>query len=144
MTIVKGRNFSSELLPDKQGTAFIINESLARKLGFDDPIGKKFRNGGRDWGEIVGVVHDFNYSSLHDAIEPILFYPSRNYLLELSVKINGKNIPATLKFLESKWAAYDPDHIFRYSLLDKIGQFYSKEEDSGRLVILFSFISIFL
>jgi len=145
MSIVNGRNFSPELIPDKQGTAFIINESLARKLGFDDPIGKRFRNGGTQWGEIIGVVRDFNYSSLHDAIEPILFYPSRNYLLGISVKIDGNNIPSTLKFLESKWAAYDPGHLFRYSFLDKtIGQFYTKEEDSGRLIILFACISIFL
>ena len=145
MAIVRGRDFSSDFALDKQGTAFIINESLARKLGYENPIGKKFRNGGTGWGEIVGVVRDFNYSSLHDAIEPILFYPSRDYLNEISVKISGSNIPATLKFLESKWNIYNPDHPFRYSFLDKtIGQFYTKEEDSRRLIILFSVISIFL
>jgi putative ABC transport system permease protein len=145
MAIVRGRNFSSDFALDKQGTAFIINESLARKLGYENPIGKKFRNGGTGWGEIVGVVRDFNYSSLHDAIEPILFYPSRDYLNEISVKISGSNIPATLKFLESKWNIYNPDHPFRYSFLDKtIGQFYTKEEDSRRLIIMFSVISIFL
>jgi|WetSurMetagenome_2_1015567.scaffolds.fasta_scaffold05966_4 putative ABC transport system permease protein len=145
MKIVKGRNFSPDLTPDKQGTAFIINESLARKLGFDDPIGKKFRNGGTQWGEIIGVVSDFNYTSLHDAIEPILFYPSRNYLLGISVKISGSNIPETMKFLETKWAVYSPGHLFRYSFLDKtIEQLYTKEEDSGRLIILFACISIFL
>jgi putative ABC transport system permease protein len=145
MRIVKGRNFSSELSPDKQGTSFIINEALARKLGYDDPIGRKFRNGGTQWGEIIGVVSDFNFSSLHDAIEPILFYPSRNYLLTLSVKIDGNNIPAALRLLESKWAVYNPDHLFSYSFLDKnIGQFYTKEEDAGRLIILFSVISVFL
>jgi putative ABC transport system permease protein len=145
MAVVQGRNFSSDLTLDKQGTAFIINESLAKKLDYENPVGKKFRNGETGWGEIIGVVRDFNYSSLHDAIEPILFYPSKNYLLEISIKINGSNMPATLKFLESKWAAYNPNRSFQYSFLDKtIEQFYTKEEDARRLIILFSAISIFL
>jgi putative ABC transport system permease protein len=145
MAVVQGRNFSSDLTLDKQGTAFIINESLAKKLDYENPVGKKFRNGETGWGEIIGVVRDFNYSSLHDAIEPILFYPSKNYLLEISIKINGSNMPATLKFLESKWAAYNPNRSFQYSFLDKtIEQFYTKEEDARRLIILFSALSIFL
>jgi putative ABC transport system permease protein len=145
MEIVNGRGFSPDLTPDKQGTAFIINESLAKKLDYKNPVGKKFRNGETGWGEIVGVVKDFNYSSLHDAIEPILFYPSRNYLFEISIKTIGSNLPATLKFLESKWAVYNPDHTFRYSFLNKtIEQLYTKEEDARRLIILFSAVSIFL
>ena len=145
MEIVNGRDFSLDLALDKQGTAFIINESLAKKLDYENPIGKKFRNGETSWGEIVGVVKDFNYSSLHDAIEPILFYPSRNYLLEISIKTIGSNLPATLKFLESQWAVYNPGHTFRYSFLNKtIEQLYTKEEDARRLIILFSAISIFL
>lgn len=145
MTLVQGRGFSSDLALDKLGTAFIINESLARKLGFENPVGKKIRNGETKWGEIVGVVKDFNYSSLHNAIEPILFYPSKIYLNELSVRINGNNIPATLKFLESKWAVYNPNRQFTYSFLDKtIEQLYSKEEDARRLIMLFAVISLFI
>jgi len=145
MEIVQGRDFSPNLALDKQGTAFIINESLAKKLDYKNPIGEKFRNGETRWGEIVGVVKDFNYSSLHDAIEPILFFPSRNYLLEISIKTIGSNLPATLKFLESKWAVYNPAHTFQYSFLDKtIEQLYTKEEDARRLIILFSAVSIFL
>jgi putative ABC transport system permease protein len=54
-------------------------------------------------------------------------------------------MPATLKFLESKWAAYNPNRSFQYSFLDKtIEQFYTKEEDARRLIILFSALSIFL
>jgi putative ABC transport system permease protein len=145
ISIVQGRDFSPDLALDKEGTAFIINESLAKKLGYDNPVGKKIRNGETVWGEIVGVVKDFNYSSLHDAIEPILFYPSQKYLNEISIKINGSNIPATLKFLESKWAVYNPDRSFRYSFLDKtIEQLYTKEEDARRLIIFFSAISLFI
>ena len=82
MTLVQGRGFSPDLALDKQGTAFIINESLAKKLDYENPIGKKIRNGETKWGEIVGIVKDFNFSSLHDAIEPILFYPSKSTLMK--------------------------------------------------------------
>lgn len=143
--IVKGRDFSPDLALDKQGTAFIVNESLAKKLGYDDPVGKKFRNGETHWGEIVGVVRDFNFSSLHDAIEPILFYPSRIYLNELSIKVSGADIPRAVRYLQSKWVVYNPGHEFRYSFLDRtIEQFYTKEEDARSLIMVFSAISLFL
>jgi putative ABC transport system permease protein len=145
MTIVQGRGFSPDLALDNQGTAFIINESLAKKLNYENPIGKKIRNGETKWGEIVGVVKDFNYISLHDAIEPILFYPSKIYLNEISVRISEINISSTLKFLESKWAVYNPNRKFLYSFLDKtIEQLYTKEEDARRLIIFFSIISLFI
>jgi putative ABC transport system permease protein len=145
MTIVQGRGFSPDLALDKQGTAYIINESLAKKLDYENPVGKKIRNAETKWGEIVGVVKDFNYSSLHDAIEPILFYPSKIYLNEISIKISGSNIPSTLKFLETKWAVYNPNRQFSYSFLDKtIEQLYTKEEDARRLIIIFSIISLFI
>lgn len=145
MGMVQGRSFSPDFALDQQGTAFIINESLAKKLDYDNPIGKKIRNGETKWGEIVGVVKDFNYSSLHDAIEPILFYPSKFYLNEISIRISGFNIPSTLKYLESKWAVYNPNRQFSYSFLDKsIEQLYDKEEDARRLIILFSVISLFI
>ena len=145
MQIVRGRNFSQDLALDKQGTAFLINESLAKRLGFEDPVGKKFRNGETGWGEIVGVVKDFNFSSLHDPIEPILFYPSRKYMSEMSIKAAGTNLPATLKYLESKWAVYNPGHAFQFSFLDNtLSQLYTKEEDARRLIFMFSVISLFL
>jgi len=145
MAMVQGRSFSPDFTLDQQGIAFIINESLAKKLDYDNPVGKKIRNAETKWGEIVGVVKDFNYSSLHNAIEPILFYPSKIYLNEISIRISGSNIPSTLKFLESKWAVYNPNRRFSYSFLDKtIGQLYDKEEDARRLIIMFSVISLFI
>jgi len=145
MRLIQGRNFSRDYALDKQENGFIINESLAKKLDYQNPVGKKIRNGETEWGEIIGVVKDFNFSSLHSSIEPILLFTSKNYLNEISIKISGNNIPATLKFLESKWAAYNPNRPFSYDFLDKaIAQFYIKEEDISRLIILFSVFSIFL
>jgi putative ABC transport system permease protein len=145
MNLMQGRTFSRDYALDKQERAFIINETLAKKLNYQNPIGKIIRNGETGWGEIIGVVKDFNYSSLHNPIEPILFFPSTMYLNEISIKISGNNIPGTLKFLESKWAAYNPNRPFSYKFLDEtIAQFYIKEEDTSRLIILFSIISIFL
>ena len=145
MQIVQGRGFSKDYAIDRQGTAFIINETLAKKLNFRNPIGKKFRNGETEWGEIIGVVKDFNFASLHKSIEPILFFTSKDYLNQISIKVNGNNISETLKYLQTKWAVYNPDRLFSFNFLDKTtALFYTKEENTGRLIIVFSIISIFL
>ena len=63
----EGRSFSKDYAQDN-GLSFIINESFAAELGYDDPIGQKV---GHSWypndslGTIVGVTEDFNFNSLH-------------------------------------------------------------------------------
>ncbi|NIQ96179.1 MAG: hypothetical protein GWN87_19730, partial [Desulfuromonadales bacterium] len=63
-----GRLFSRDFTTDAEG-ALLLNETAARDLGYADPagaVGKRFSQWGRE-GEVVGVVKDFNYESLHNA-----------------------------------------------------------------------------
>ena len=73
LELLKGRAFSEAQGTD-MGRAYIINETLSKELGWgDDPIGKKMKVGGPDgdMGQVVGLVKDFNYNSLHHKIEPL-------------------------------------------------------------------------
>jgi len=75
MEIIKGRNFSNAFGEDS--TATIINETTAKLLGYNDPIGQKFYapdgKGGTDVYHIIGVVKNFNFESLYNSIKPFGF-----------------------------------------------------------------------
>jgi putative ABC transport system permease protein len=67
--LIEGRNFNP--VSDSTG-AFIVNEKVVEMLGLENPVGTPARNtaiGTR--GNIVGVMKDFNFASLHNEIEPL-------------------------------------------------------------------------
>ena len=69
MKIIAGRDFGK----NNAANEYLINETLAKQIGYSNPVGKEINlAGGYPPGVIVGVVKDFNYSSLHTGIEPLL------------------------------------------------------------------------
>lgn len=73
--VIKGRTFSANISSDS-GAAFVINETAARELGWDDPIGKRIythpEEKGKWDGTVVGVVADINISSLYNKVRPLV------------------------------------------------------------------------
>lgn len=145
MEILQGRAFSEEYATDKEGLGFIINEALALEMGFDDPLGKKMRFGHTENGEIIGVVRDFHYQSLHKQIEPMAFYTGEGELYELQVKVNPELIDEALSILETTWKTYMPDRPFRYQFMDeRFASLYQKEGRTVKLVLVLCILSILL
>ena len=68
--MASGRDFSKKLLTDT-GTAFIVNETMVKNRGWKDPLGKKIQMD-QLGGRVVGVVRDFHFRSLHNAMEPLI------------------------------------------------------------------------
>jgi len=88
----------------------LLMESLAKSLDYQNPVGPKRSEMAKLNGvKSLAMVKDFTSVLLPRSIEPILLFTSKNYLNRISIKISRNNIPATLKFLESKWAAYNPN-----------------------------------
>jgi putative ABC transport system permease protein len=143
--IIKGRNFSEEYSSDAKG-AFLINETAAKLLGWENPIGRELKHWSGEKGKIVGVMKDFNFSSLHLKIEPLYLFLDphyRNYLL--SININGSNLPETIKFIKEKFNAFYPKYPFKYEFLDEaFANTYKNEQDMGNSFIIFSLIAIFI
>ena len=72
MELIAGRSYSRQY-PTDSTSALIINEAAAKQYGYKNPadiVGKKFSQWGRE-GEVIGVVKDFNFASLHRTIEPL-------------------------------------------------------------------------
>ncbi|MFQ5638927.1 MAG: ABC transporter permease [bacterium] len=139
--MVSGRNFSKEFSTDK--TAYLVNETLARSLDWDDPIGKTItRNGDH---KVIGVVKDFHYATMHSEIKPLILtnQPWRNRFDLLSVKINSNNISGTLNAIENTWRQFAQSAPFEYSFLDEaFDNLYKSEQRFQEVFFYFSFLAI--
>ena len=141
--LLEGRDFSPEFAGDSGSRSYIINETLAKQIGWNNPIGQKFRIGDRDWGKVIGVVKDFNFRSLHHKIEPVAFYIYRPWLFRMSVRIGTDDMSQTLGYLEEKLQPYRGEQPFLYSFLDEdYARLYENEEKSRRIFGIFSLLAI--
>lgn len=143
-----GRNFSKNYGTDSAG--FIINESAVKALGWKSSqlaIGKDFKYGNTP-GHIIGVVKDFNFESMHEAILPMVLLmppPNRLYFNNLSVKFSGNNIAASLDYLQKTWQKYLPEIPYQYNFLDEnFDKLYESEQTQGTLFTVFACIAIFI
>lgn len=151
MHIVKGRNFDPELASDEEET-IIINEATAEVLGWgDDPIGKKLDFGAGEGTDaqrhtrVIGVVKDFNYTSLHNKIDPILILMTNDPMRNINLRIRQENMAATLDFIAEKWNEFNPTFPFEYTFLDdSLNQQYIAEQKIGKVFTYFSVICIFI
>ncbi len=146
INILKGRDFQSGPNADIDNI-FICNQAAARLMGWgDDAVGKKVKwfHGETD-GQVIAMVKDFNFSSLHNPIEPLLIIKPQKEGGFLHLKISGENIPDTMDYIRKKWAGYDPNHPFEYFFLDdRFDEQYRADEIQYKLLSNLSFICIFI
>ncbi|MBD0287206.1 MAG: ABC transporter permease, partial [Flavisolibacter sp.] len=148
---VAGRLFSKEFPADTL-TRFVINEEAVKQFGFASPqdaIGKWLAF---DWeGEqhqftIIGVVKNFHFKDLHEAIEPFAFrlYNNAgfNYLL---AHVKGGNHDQSLAYLGSVWKKLNPNEPFEYSFLDlDFQKNYEAESRQASMIRYFTIIAIII
>ena len=124
---------------------FILNESAARQLGWEPEaaVGKKMFMSDRS-GVVKGVIKDFHFESLHQAIKPLVLFPEIRARL-LLVKVNGLNLSRTISFIEDKWKLLIPYTPFEYRFLDDdYAKLYRAELQLGIVMNLFAGIAIIL
>jgi putative ABC transport system permease protein len=133
--------------------SYVLNETAVKMLGWQNPqeaVGKKIFRGNR-LGEIVGVVNDFHFMSLHEKIEPSIFFINPRQFYKISVRARAENISSTLKALKSIWDEVLPGRPFDFSFMDEE---YSRQyqadfrmktfmESSTLLAILISCLGLF-
>lgn len=145
MQLVAGRGFTS----DKPYMQYIINETLAKHLGFADPIGKPIHLTSFDPGYIVGVVKDFNFSSLHKKIEPLLigsneFIPT--WQRELYIKVSTAHLQHTLNAINATLQSLSvEDSKLTGQFLDNhFRQIYSADQQARTLIAVIGTLAIFI
>jgi len=145
MEIVRGRNFFEKGEMDMQ-KAYIVNEEAARLIGEEEIVGKPIRLWSRDeMGQIVGVVKNFHFRSLHHKIEPLVMYYRPEWCSRMFVKVRGEKLSSTIEDIEASTMDLVPDLSFNYSFVDEsFDRMYKKEERYGRLFGYFALIAIFI
>ena len=143
MELSKGRNFSRDFA---DSNAIIINETTAKIIGYDEPVGKNLYNidpGGRVTAlNIIGVVKNFHYESLRENIGPLCFHLG-NSTGFAAFKITAANIPDVLKKVESAWKSLAPNMPYSYQFMDEsFSEMYRSEQRIGNIVMIFSVLAI--
>jgi putative ABC transport system permease protein len=142
MEMALGRFFSKEYGSDEQN--FIINEEAVRKMGLRNPVGKSVSAFERE-GIIIGVMKDFHLLSLHSEIEPVIFKLTESWRLNLIVRINPDNIPATISHLKSVFEKFAPSFPFEYHFMDEeFDMLYRSEYRMRELFQYFAILAIFI
>ncbi len=145
--LVAGRNYSRAYVSDS-AQSMVINEACAKLYGYNNPadaVGKKFDQWGRK-GTIIGVVKDFNFRSLHQAVEPLTLRYGYPYdLNRIAVSIKGNDVQATLTRLRKTWDRVAPQRPFMYHFLDEsFSAQYEADQHFGQLFTFFSYLAIFI
>ncbi|PHN00963.1 ABC transporter permease [Flavilitoribacter nigricans] len=147
LEIVAGRDFNPELSADSTQVV-MLNERAVADLGTSQQeiIGKRVVMASFDTipRTVIGVVRDYHFTSLHDAIEPLIISPSF-WARAIAVKAEGSRIPQIISAAETAWNAQAPDFPFEYQFLDeRLDRLYQSEAQQGRLFALFAGIAIFI
>lgn len=139
--LAQGKNFTGSIA---DSTHFLINETAVREMGLKNPLGTRLRIRTVP-GTIIGVVKDFNYASVRQKIEPMVFQFSPKDCQQLYIKTNPAGTKSALLALQQIWKSYYDDMPISYSFLDEsYQQQYMSEQKQGTLFNFFAIIAIMI
>jgi len=150
MEIIMGRSFDRSLVSDQE-YSYVINETAAKRAGWDNPVGMKMEKLS-DWGtdtvqpgRIIGVVKDFHTRSLHDPIDPVALSVAKNPWGRLYLKLSGDNLKETMEFIEKKYKEFAPDRGFKHRIMeDDYNTLATEEAQLNKLFKYFSILTIII
>ncbi|MFC5410142.1 ABC transporter permease [Larkinella bovis] len=157
--ILQGRNFTSPA----DSSAVLLNETAAKALNISQPSGQLVEIPSWSFGgdftplnesnqpfraRVIGIVKDFHFQSLREKISPMVLAYQNNPVQQIdyyTARIEGGNIPATLKRMEAAMATIDPTHTFEYHFLDEqLARFYLEDQRRQTLLIWVALSTIFI
>ena len=148
LDLLEGRGFSNLLASDTVGTygALVINETAVKRFGWTEPLDKALLNpfSGEELGRVIGVVRDFHMTSLHEEIQPLVYWvgSGRSYR-RLIVRLNPGQVAEAMAFLEQQWARFAPGRSFDYFFMDEhYDALYRSEQRLSRLIGVFALLAV--
>ena len=158
MEFSRGRNFLAGNEADAR-RGMIINEACAAALGMKHPIGMRLP--GKAFGdhEIIGVVKDFNFQSLHSGVTPLVMVMDPRIVTagaenvsigntpvpKVFVRIDGDDIQTSLADIQSVWAKFSPDEEFKYSFVDiALENQYQSDYNLNRIMKITTGLAVFI
>lgn len=143
LQLAEGHDFTQGVATDSTG--FLVNEMAVQKMGLKDPVGQTITWGERK-GAIIGVLKDFHFSSMHQAIEPLIIrLNERQPWGTILVRIKAGNTQQTLAGLEKLCHSLNPKFPFTYQFADlEYDKLYKSEQVISKLSNYFAFLAIFI
>jgi putative ABC transport system permease protein len=141
--MAEGRFFSETIATDAtQG--FVLNQEAVRLMSMQNPVGKRFSFFERE-GRIIGVMKDFHFKSLHQPIEPLIFWINPAWDQYIFVRVQSGEMAETLQFIEELHQRFNPGYPFDFKFLDEdIDQLYRTEMRTKQVLSLFAGFAIFI
>ncbi len=148
--LTDGRNLERE---NDAKTSVLVNETLAKRLGWESPLGETIRIDGQEL-TVIGVVRDFHFRSLHHTIGPAVLKLQASsssarsmpdFRVLLMVRIRPENVFDTLDFLREKWDEVVPNVPFDHNFLDEeIDRQYREEQRWFRIAGYATLFAVFI
>ncbi len=110
MKLNSGRNLTNSITTDKQ-EGFLVNEAFVKMAGWTQPIGQPIE-GFMHKGKVVGVVSNFHYRTLHNAIEPLVLIYNTLPASSILIKVRPEHLPLVQAVWEKAYPAYPCDYAF--------------------------------
>jgi putative ABC transport system permease protein len=158
ITITQGRNFSDDN-PGDLKRAIIVNQALVDDFGWNNPIGQQLPGPEFDDHEVIGVVENFNYQSLHTPVEPLAMAMSAPALFSgiqkiwfdnspaprYSLKLTTGNLSGTVAQIEEAWEKIAPGTPFNYTFIDQaLDSQYRQERRLSSIVSTGSLLAVII
>ncbi len=150
LELESGRLFQNNRAMDT--ASVVINEAMAKSLGFDDPIGQKVSRGdGLDF-TIIGVIKDFNFTSLRRNIEPLIIrYGAPTMEIGayhqsfIAIRLNTSDIQSSMDRIDKYWSKHVADYPLDATFLsDSFQRHFDSELKFGKVFTTFSVLAIFI
>jgi putative ABC transport system permease protein len=149
ITLVSGRSLKETFATDRHSC--LINESAFKSFGITDITNTRFirnRNqGNTEFFQVVGVVKNFHFRSMHEQISPYMFCLKNDEVQDryLSAKISPGNYSGTISEMKNLWKEFTGKDSLKYYFLDDgLKEMYVKEKQSMQQAVLFSILAIFI
>jgi len=149
--MIAGRQFERERASDLKG-AFIVNQTAVQRLNWgEQALGRHMQfgintDGTARWdGESIGVMQDFNYKSLHNPVEPLVFILSAEIGPQLCIRVAPANRDATVDYIRQTWEKFGNLYPFTYRYIDDVlDKAYEDERKLGAIFGYFAGLTIFI
>jgi len=146
MKLVAGRWFSREYGTDP-AEGFVVNETAVREFKWETPdqaLGKTINREGK-LGKVIGVLKDFNFTSLTTPVSPVVIELNPNQFNALSIRFDNDQVERTIDAIEAKWNNLFPEKAFEFSFLDEqLDSQYASYSSFGAIIRTFTAVAILI
>jgi len=142
-TIKEGRDFSSHFISDS--SAFILNESAAKFMGLETPIGEPVEWNGKSF-HVIGVIKDIVFESPYQPVQPYIYQMTGDQSYVVTARLNNQiGISRSLELTKKIFEKYSPELPFDFKFVDReYLKKFGDEERISKLAGFFSFLAIFI